>query len=770
MSGNLDEIVGFKQLFLKLLKNRYFVIVSLVLSFVLAFAYNRYSVEYFNVETSLLFKEDDKLSTIQLYDNSYDNDENLENKALLINSFPLVFKTLEDLKFDIAYFLEGNIKVTETLHAPFVLKCSSTINLKGKRIKIKYVDDENFIFINLSNKKEQTKKFNEKFFFYGEQISIQYNINFKIDDEDDIPNTIVKFQNLKDLTLHYQKNINIEKVIKESTVLTISMLTKDEEKGVVFLNKLVDNYIEDEINEKNLASNNTIGFINDQLKEMSDSLALIEQQIQQYKNTNKITDLSLKAQSIYTNIVSLETELAKANTLNNYYDYLDEYLGKGENLDRISVPTSFGVNDPNLTSLINQLIDIQIKKNILIDGGQVNNPAVNQYNRQTKQLILNIQEAIKTSKKANSLLINDYKDRIYRMDQSLSDIPEVEMELLNIERLQSISENIYVFLLQKRAEAKIDLSSNVADSKVLERAIYLNKKPKIPNKIRTYIIAFLLGLLVPVVYLFIVELINNKILTKIDLEKLTSIPILAVLARNYSGNTLLSKHSPKSSVYEGFRALRFNLNLLNNNNSSKVYLITSSVSGEGKTYIAENLSIVFAKSGKKTLVIGGDLRRPKLYTDFGVNNNIGISNYINSELEHKELIYKTDIPNLDIVIAGPIPSNPSDTLLDPKFSLLMQKMKDIYDIIIIDTPPLGLVTDALTLMKYSDINLYIVRQKYTKKHLLSYADDMHKNKRLGEIYTIFNDLNENTDIYGHYYSYGYYQENEYFSDDKKQKK
>ena len=763
MSGNLDEIVGFKQLFLKLVKNRYFVIISLFLSFALAYAYNRYSTEYFNVETSLLFKEDNRLSTIQLYDNSYKNNENLENKSLLINSYPLVYKTLEDLRFDITYFLEGNIKVTETLHAPFILQCDNTLKLKGKRFKIKYVDDASFIFIDLSTKNEQKRRFNEKFFIYGEQISVQYNINFKVSN-DDIPTTIVKFQSLKDLALKYKQKIKIEKIVKESTVMNISMLTRDEEKGVVFLNKLVDNYIEDEINQKNLASNNTIRFINDQLGEMSDSLALIEQQIQQYKNTNKITDLSLKAQSIYTNIVSLETELAKAKTLNNYYAYLEEYLGRGKNLESISVPTSFGVNDVNLTSLVNQLIEIQIKKNILIDGGQFNNPAVNQYNRQTKQLILNIKEAIKTNKKANNLLITDYNSRIYKMEQSLSSIPEVEMELLNIERLQSISENIYTFLLQKRAEAKIDLSSNVADTKVLERAINLNKNATFPNKVRTYIIALLFGLLIPIIYLIILDLLNNKVLSKLDLEKLTNISILAVLARNYSGNTLLSDHSPKSSVYEGFRALRFNLNTLNKDNSSKVYLITSSVSGEGKTYVAENLSIVFAKSGKKTLVIGGDLRRPKLYTDFGLNNNIGISNYINSDLDYKKLIGKTNISNLDILIAGPLPSNPSDTLLDPKFSLLMQKLKDMYDIIIIDTPPLGLVTDALTLMKYSDINLYVVRQKYTKKAMLNYVNDMHKNNRLGKIYTIFNDLNENTDIYGYYYNYGYYQENEYFSE------
>tara|TARA_B100000925_G_C22004532_1_gene472950 strand:+ start:163 stop:2466 length:2304 start_codon:yes stop_codon:yes gene_type:complete len=764
MSGNLDEIVGFKQLVLKLIKHKYLVIFSLIISFIIAFAYNRYSVEYFDVETSLLLQDDDRMSTVQLYENSFKN-ENLENKALLINSFPLIYKTLEDLRFDIVYYIEGNIKVTETFNSPFIIKCNNTSNLKGKKIKLKYHDEDSFIFIDLSNDKEQIKNLNEKFFFEGQQISVEYNIDFNSGNSD-IPNTIVKFQSLNELTKKYKKKINIDKISKESTVLKISMLTKDEEKGVNFLNKLVDNFIEDEINEKNLASNNTIQFINDQLKEMSDSLALIEQQIQQYKNVNQITDLSLKAQSIYTNIVGLETELAKARTLNNYYEYLENYIGKGENLERISVPTSFGVNDVNLASLINQLIEIQIKKNILIDGGQINNPAISQYNRQTKQLILNIQEAIKTSKKTNDLLITDYNNRIYKMDQSLSNIPEVEMELLNIERLQSISENIYVFLLQKRAEAKIDLSSNVADSKILERAIYYNKKATFPNKGRTYVIGLLFGLLIPILYLIIREFLNNKVLTKLDLEKLTNIKVLAVLARNYSGNVLLSNHNPKSFIYEGFRALRFNLNLLNKDNLSRVYLITSSTSGEGKTYIAENLSIVFARSGKKTLVIGGDLRRPKLYTDFGLNNNIGISNYINSDVDYEQLIHKSEISNLDILIAGPLPSNPSDTLLDPKFKSLMEKLKDIYDIIIIDTPPLGLVTDALTLMKYSDVNLYVVRQGKTKKNLLSYVQEMNINNRLGEIYTIFNDLKESTDIYGHYYNYGYYTDNEYFSDNK----
>ena len=258
--------------------------------------------------------------------------------------------------------------------------------------------------------------------FNGVEISVEYNIQYPVN-EKDMPITIVKFFDLQSLALSYQKNIKVYQEDRESTIINISLLTEDEKKGVS-LNKLTQNFIKNDIIEKNLAFNNTVKFINEQLISMSDSLALIEQQIQDYKNSNQVTDLSVKAQSIYANIVSLETELARTRTLNNYFDYLTNYLSKGENLEGVSVPTSFGVNDEGLNSLITQLVEIQIKKNILIDGGQVNNPAIVQYNRQSKQLVLNLQEAIKTSKSANNLLLNNYRNRIAKMELSLRVFPK----------------------------------------------------------------------------------------------------------------------------------------------------------------------------------------------------------------------------------------------------------------------------------------------------------------------------------------------------------
>ncbi|MDG1283114.1 MAG: polysaccharide biosynthesis tyrosine autokinase, partial [Flavobacteriales bacterium] len=741
MSHPIDDLVDLRQFFYKILNNWPPLLLSLIISFAIAYSYLRYADEIFNVQTTVLISEENSLGSTSdlLFENLSSNKKSLENKELLIRSYPIVNKTLKDLRFDIGYFDDGKIKTTETYQTPFYIKCKNTKALKNKSFKITVIDKKSFVITDLSSDIEQSHRFNQKFLFSNQELMVKPNLKYISNNFSDLLPTIVKFYDLQDLTLKYQKKLEISRVDKKSTVISISINTLNERKGVVFLNKLIENYINYEVEEKNLASINTVDFINNQLHEIRDSLDLIEEKIQNFKNNNQITDLSLKAQGLNSSLITIETELAKTLSISNYFDYINEYLDNGVNLDGISVPALFGIEDERLNSLINQIISIQIKKNVLIDGGQNKNPAIKKYTVQIAQLILNLKEAIKTSKSTNNIQINDFNDRIENIKSSLKDIPEVEMELLAIERLQSISENLYIFLLQKRAEAKITLSSNISDSKVLEPAIFFDKDPILPNKRNIFIIALLCGFFFPLILLFIWELFNDKIHTKGDLEKLTSIPVLAVIGKNNSDHTLLSKQSPKSAVYEGFRALRSNLNYFNKSKDKKVYLVTSSISGEGKTYIAANLGIVYAKSGLKTLVIGADLRKPKLYAAFNLENTFGITNHLLSDSPLKDIIIKSEIDGLDILISGPIPQNPSDALLTDKFKNMMKELKSMYDIILLDTPPLGLVADALTLMKYSDINLYVSRQNYTKIPLLTYINDLYKSERVENLQLILND-------------------------------
>ena len=558
--NQFDEIIDFRQFFFKVIANWFFFLISFCVTFIIAYSYNRYTQELYLVETSILVKEDNSVSSASdlLYEKAMKtNPMSLENKELVLKSYPLVYSVLEELKFDISYYIIGNIKVSETFIAPIKIECSDVSKIAGKSITIENIDDKQFSIIHTKNKESEIYQFGDEIIFYNTKIKVYKDFRYLLG-PNAIPSVVVKFRNLKKLTQIYQKKILIKQKERESTVINISILEEDQAKGVKFLNKLTEYYINNEIDEKNIASKNTVSFINIQLKEMRDSLSLIEQQMQEYKDNNKITDLSLKAQSIYTNIVNVETELAKSKSLKNYYTYLENYIDNDNSLSSVTVPSSFGINDAALDVLINKLIGVQIKKNILVDGGQVNNPAIAQYNRQIKQLLLNLKEVIITSKSANNLIIRDFSARISKMEASLSDIPKVERELLGIERLQSISENLYIFLLKKRAEAKITSSSNVSDSKVLEPAIFFVKAPVDPDKSKNYLLAFLLGFGLPILFLLFRELFNDKIITRIDLEKSTSIPILGVIGGNDSAHNLLSKQSAKSRDTQEFRCIIFN--------------------------------------------------------------------------------------------------------------------------------------------------------------------------------------------------------------------
>ena len=249
---------------------------------------------------------------------------------------------------------------------------------------------------------------------------------------------------------------------------------------------------------------------------------------------------------------------------------------------------------------------------------------------------------------------------------------------------------------------------------------------------------------------------NNKIRSRVDLDKLTDVEMIGVIGRNHSAKSLLTDLNPKSSIAEGFRALRSNLNYKDIEAKDKVYLFTSSVSGEGKTFIAANLAIVFANAGRKTLLLGADLRRPKLYKDFNSDNDIGLSTMLNGENSIEECTIKNITENLDVIVSGPLPSNPADMLLSDNFENFIKDLKGKYDKIIIDTAPIGLVADSYMIMKHTDVNLYVVRQDYTKQDVIQFINDLDDKKRIENLYLVLNDVSSGSGVYGYgKYGYGY---------------
>ncbi|MAR39438.1 MAG: hypothetical protein CMD22_01905 [Flavobacteriales bacterium] len=753
----LDNIIDFREFLFKLINNWFYFLLSILLALLIAFGYTRYSKEYYRVFTKVYINNDnDKSSAADvLYNSITESKASLKDEVNIFTSYPLVFQTVSDLRFDISYDLEGNIKTTESFHAPIKVLCSSEVIQNNPNISfsVDVLDDTTF--------RLYCKKYSfENVYLFGEEVELE-GFNFIIERDntvkfDKIPTTIVRFNKLKQVAKEYQRKIQIEKLEKESNIITLYILEEDQTKGIVFLNTLVNNFIDNQIETKKKSSLNTVSFIQEKINSIEDSLSLIEIKLQEYKNSHQIPDINLKTQNLYKNISELESELSTYKYQDKYYSYLEEYINNGNGLERVVAPSTYGITNSSLSDLIKQLVSIQLEKNVLIDGGQINNPSVKDFDLQLNQLSINIKEVILNSKKSNSTIIKDLKERITIEESSLSFLPIEQRELLNIERIQKTSEGLYMFLLQKKSEAEITASSITSNVRHIEPAAFFNKKSVLPNVYQVYSISLLIGVLFPLLFLLILDVINDKIKSRIDLERLTKINLIGLIGRNHSAHNLLLRLNPKSAIAEGFRALRSNLVYQDKDLNDKVYLVTSSLSGEGKTFIASNLAVVFANSGKKTLLLGADMRRPKIYEDFSTENIKGLSSLLEGIHSIDDVTIHSEEKNLDVIISGPPPENPSDILLSDNFESVINTLKEKYDKIIIDTAPVGLVADAYMVMKYTDVNLYIIRQNYTGKEVLRFVNGLHKSQRIENLHLILNDVSSGSGVYGYgKYSYGY---------------
>ena len=763
-----DELFEIKKFFFRIRNNWLIFTLSTFICILIALAFNRYSSNIYKVSTTVLFDDQQSFSS-NAAEAIYSNDlfqkspKNLiANKIYELSSYPIIFQTLDDLNFDIEYYLVGNIKNSITYDTPFkVIVVNNKNKLLNRTFKITYVDEKVF---NLSNKKLKINKnflYGKKINLLGSNLKVVKNVDF-ISKNSEPTACLVKFKSLQKLTKKYQTNLKFAQEQKKSSIVKIDLKCLDEKKGVIFLNKLTENFIKNEINKKNLSSQKTILFIDNQLNNMRDSLENIENKVKVFKQNNGLTEISVTAQNLYDKLNIYEKKILSIKNYNEYLSYLSSYLESMVNLDEIKIPPNELNENSLIRKLINDLIDVQFQKSLLVRSGQIKNPAVLQYERASLQIVSNLKENIILSLNNNKQELREVNEQKILIENEINELPKIEKELLEINRIKSINENIYTFLLRKKSEIDISASSNIADTKILESAVFFNKKPIIPNKNQNILLATFLGFIFPLLFFLFFDLFNDKILSRFDIEKLSSIPILGIIGRNNNINNLLSKINPKSMIFEGFRAIRSDLSSLLEEMNGKIVLITSSISGEGKTFFAENLAIVFAKTSNKTLLIGADLRKPKLWKDFKLNNNLGLSNYLSEDIKLEKIINNVKINNLDVITSGPVPKDPAEMLHCEKFTSFINLVKNKYDIIILDTPPVGLVADSISMMKFSDVNLFMIRQSYTNKNLLSFSEDLYKKQRLGEMYLVFNDVKEGSGVYGYSYgNYGYGSYNSY---------
>ncbi|HYC86043.1 MAG TPA: polysaccharide biosynthesis tyrosine autokinase, partial [Chryseosolibacter sp.] len=524
------------------------------------------------------------------------------------------------------------------------------------------------------------------------------------------------------------------------------------DKEIDFLNKFIEKYQQYDIEKKSRMASNAIEFLNAQLKYIGDTLDVLEEKVETFKERNIITGLGAETNRLYLKMQGLEDQKFQYRLRENYYSYVIPLL-TNDQYDGIFTPSSVGVTDDVISRLITTLIEAraQLGKYQGIEKKE-ENPLYREHQTRIRQIKGDILKTIENTRKTDAINLKFMGDQIKLIEQQLAKLPGSERELVDIQRDYSLRENLYVFLLQKRTEAGLSKASTTSDIVVVNPPLAGGALS--PNVQKNYIVAFAVGLLLPILAFVIAELLNNKIQSREDIEKVTNVPVIGGVGHNLFNDPLVVYSKPRSAMAESFRSLRSNLNYFTANQASLVYMITSSLPGEGKSFTALNLASVYALAGRKTLIVGADLRRPKLYDELGLENTAGLSQYLSGLSTLNDVVQQSRVDNLYLISGGPMPPNPSELLLRPKMDELITFLRSQFDCIIIDTPPLSFVADAFVLSKYADHTIFVVRQDFTPNSALRSLEEYFSAGKLSRISILFNDLRKSGLGYG-YYDYNY---------------
>jgi tyrosine-protein kinase Etk/Wzc len=763
-----DESIDLKKFLFKILFNWYWFVISLFIMVSVAYLINRYSEPIYRVNATIMIRDDARGKGLTGAENiiagleMFTSRMNVQNEMGILKSFALAHRALLELKdFDITYIKIGRRGIKEAKlynMCPFYVELdTSRTNLRGKPVYITIISPEKYnLQINENNEVYKELSFGEPFEHENFHFTVRLRNSERFVLKTDASNKYYFYiNNYNSLSNQYRNKLNINLNDTKGSILELAISGFVPLQEVDYLNKLCEVYIRSGLEEKNQIAVNSIEFIDSQLSEIADSLRKAEIQLLRFRLDNRIINISDEGQRIISHLTQLEADKKMLEIQKRYYEYLMDYLRKKTEYDAITAPAVMGIEDVLLNSLVNQLIEYSRQKLVLSYSVQDNIPSYELIIQQINNTRASILENAANNLNNLNVTENELIQQISDVENEILRLPVTERELINIQRRFTLSDNIYTYLLEKRAEAGIAKASNIADNKIIDFARLDNAAKIRPRSSFNYMIALLLGFLLPLIIIVVYEYFNNKILDRKDIEKYTKAPVLGAIGHNSYDSDIPAFDNPKSSIAESFRSLRTNLQYLESKKKEKVIAITSALSGEGKTFIAINLAAIIASSDKKVLLAGIDLRKPKIHKFFNIDNSKGgLSTFLIGKDKFEDIIHPTQIQNLFVASSGPVPPNPAELLGSPVMEDFFTIARNHYDYIIYDTPPVVVVTDALLLGKHADISIFLVRQNYSNKAILPLIDELYRKKEFNNLCILINDIRA-TGYYGYAYGYGY---------------
>ncbi|WP_289031972.1 polysaccharide biosynthesis tyrosine autokinase [uncultured Algoriphagus sp.] len=742
------------------------------------FLFHRYTVDEYEVRGSMVIKTNNSPEARILdRSNIFNSGINLENDILRLRSKNLAREALKKLHFDVEYFAKTTIKDIELYdRSPIRIVVDwDHLQVTDAQVELQILSDENFKLVppegsildfNPAQAAGDESVFNKTYTFGQEIETARSKFTVHLVNPGRVGDVVLfKLVNPASLEEQWAKKVNVVLENQFSSVLNLTTTTKVVEKGRDYINALMESYIEYDLNEKNKIQENTIAFIEEQLGFLEDSLKQKERELQNFKVENKLLDVSAEFSNILGKMNSLDETNAELEYQLNYFEEIRRYMEmKSKDFSDVIAPSVIGVPDPLLNGLIQNLVNLSQERRKLLATVNENHPEVIKIDVQMEKIqdalfenVVNLIDNTRKKQRNIQLEIEGY-------DAEFATLPESESQYTGIFREFKLRESLYTYLLEKRAEAGIARASNVSDNAISDAA----KRGTLvfPKKQQNYALAIALGLLLPFGFIVVRDMFDDSIKDQRDLKKHFMIPQLGVIGYSTKDTNKVVLEHPKSAVAESFRSLRSAITYLASGKGTKRILVTSSVSGEGKTFTSLNLASAMALGSKKTVVVGGDLRRPKLAKYFNHSDKVGLSTYLIGKVEASEIVIPSQQENLFFVPSGVIPPNPAELLQTQRLKDFLNYLDENFDIVVFDTPPMGLVSETIDLMRLFDVNLYVVRQNYTVKDHLVMINDLFNNKQVTNVYGVFNGIiNSGYHYEGYNYGYGntylYSQNNKY---------
>lgn len=771
--------INFRGFLIKTISYWKWFVAGLIIAFSIAHQVNIRKQKIYGIETTIAVQEENNpffTSNTSLVFNWGGTSDKVQMISTTLRSRSHNELVVNKLQFYTDYFEQTKFFLKDVYgEVPFKISVDETqYQLLRQFVKIKMITKDTYqitipfqtntveVIRYSDNKRDVIAVTNKEFkkrYRVGQAVNLpflHFTLNLTDNQSDSFNQEILVRFNSFDDTVTGCMGINVGIDEKAGSILKLAVQGNNKARMVDFLNTTVDILIKRQLSNKNKFAENTINFIDKTLKQMEDQLKNSGEELKEFGKNNNILDIEAGGTNYQSQLTDFDTKKDEIERKIAYLNILKSYLKKSVDFSKLPAPTVAGIDEPNINLNVSKLISLSLARSELAYSikGEVYYERIDNEIQSVKNVLL---ENINSYKNSVEYDLSSANQKISKLEAEIRKLPENKQEWLKLSRKYNLSDNIYNTFLQKRSEASIVKAANLPDIQFIDPAKDVGGGLLGPKTSVNYVLAFFMGLIIPLILVFFIFFISNSVQNIDDISSQTQLPLLGIVGVKHSDSNLSVFERPKSSLSESFRAIRSSLQFLykkQNIEGTKTLMLTSSISGEGKTFCSLNIATVFALSEKKTIIIGLDLRKPKIFDDFNIQNEIGAVNYLIGQKSLDDIIQKTHVPFLDVITSGPIPPNPSELILGDSMKVMMEELKKKYDYIILDTPPVGLVSDALELSQFCDVTLYVVRQNFTKKEMLTLLNNRTKRGELNNVSIIFNGY-ENKAKYGVGYGYGY---------------